>query len=54
MYHVLAWCPERSEEGIRYPGTGVTDSYELPYGYWKLNPGFPLEQPVLLTVGKLC
>ena len=36
-------------EGIRAPGTGVTDSCELPYGGWELNRG-PLEkQPVLLT-----
>jgi hypothetical protein len=29
-------------------GTGVTDSSELPCGYWELNSGPPEEQPVLL------
>ena len=28
------WC-----EGVRFPGTGVTDSYEMPCGCWELNPG---------------
>lgn len=36
-------------EGIRNPGTGVTDKCELPCGCWEMNPG-PLEElPVLLT-----
>ena len=35
--------------GIRSPGTGVTDSCELPYGCWELNPGPLEEQSVLLT-----
>lgn len=26
--HVYSSCPWRLEEGIRYPGTGVTDSCE--------------------------
>lgn len=30
-------------EGIRNPGTGVTDKCELRYGYKELNPG-PLEE----------
>ncbi|KAL6074356.1 hypothetical protein STEG23_012106, partial [Scotinomys teguina] len=33
----------------RSPGTGVTDSCELPCGFWDLNPGPLEEQPVLLT-----
>ena len=36
-------------EGARSPATGVTDSCELPCGYWELNPGPLEEQPVLLT-----
>ena len=36
-------------EGVRSPGTGVTDSFELLCGCWKLNSG-PLEkQSVLIT-----
>jgi hypothetical protein len=46
VYHVHASCPQNSEEGIRLPGAGVTNSCELPYGYLKLNLE---EQPVLLT-----
>lgn len=30
----MHWC-----EGVRSPGTGVTDSGELPRGWWELNPG---------------
>ena len=36
-------------DSVRYPGIGVTDSCELLYGSWKLNPGFLEEQPMLLT-----
>jgi hypothetical protein len=36
-------------EGARSPITGATESCELPFGCWELNPG-PLEEPpVLLT-----
>ena len=36
-------------EGFGSSGMGVTDSCELPYGCWELNPGPLEEQPVLLT-----
>ena len=36
-------------EGAGSTGTGVTDSCELPYGWWELNPGHLVEHPVLLT-----
>lgn len=36
-------------EGVRSPGTTVTDICELPCGFWKLNQGPPEEQPVLLA-----
>lgn len=33
-------CSLRPEEGVRFPGTGVTDVYELlEYECWKLNVG---------------
>jgi hypothetical protein len=35
--------------GIRAPGTGTTDNYELPCECWDLNLGPLGEQPVLLT-----
>lgn len=30
MYHFLAWCPLRIEEGIESPRTGVLDGCEPP------------------------
>ena len=33
---------------VRVSGTGVTDSCELPCGYWELNPSPLEEQPVFL------
>ncbi|KAM7331642.1 hypothetical protein ACRRTK_008350 [Alexandromys fortis] len=36
-------------QGVRSPGTGVTDSCEMPFGYWVLSPGPLEEHPVLLT-----
>jgi len=32
------------EEGIIFPGTGVTPGYELPYGYLSLDSGSLQEQ----------
>ena len=40
---------QRPEEGIRAPGTGITDSYEPSCGCWKSKRGPLGEQPVLLT-----
>lgn len=37
------WCLVRS------PGSRVTDSCALPYGYWELNWSCLEEQSVLLT-----
>lgn len=45
------WCPQRSEEGIRSPETGVTKYWKLLYGFWEMNPG-PLQEQVLLTSSK--
>ena len=42
-------CPRRPEEGVRFPKTGVTDSYERSCECWELNPGLEEEQRVLLT-----
>jgi hypothetical protein len=47
-------CPRRLEEGIGFPGMGVTDLCESPCGCWKPNPGLPEDQAVLcLTLGHL-
>ncbi|KAL6073969.1 hypothetical protein STEG23_020461, partial [Scotinomys teguina] len=50
--HVQALCGYNLQfmyEDVRSPGTGVTDSFKLPYGCWALNL-VPLEEkPVLLT-----
>ena len=43
-------CPQRPEEGIGTPGTGVTDNCELPCEYWESNLGLPEEQTVLLNI----
>jgi hypothetical protein len=39
-----------AEEGVRTPGTGVTDAREPPSGCWELNPGPLQEQLELLSV----
>lgn len=36
-------------EDVGSPGTGSTDSGELPCGGWELNPGPPKEQSGLLN-----
>ena len=42
VYHMHAWCPQRPEEGIRFPGTGVTGSSKSPdTGAGDLNSGPP-------------
>jgi hypothetical protein len=43
VHHMCAWCPGRSEEGIGFPRTGVTDSHELLCGSWELSLA-PLEE----------
>lgn len=42
-------CPWRPEKDIIFPGTGVTDICEPPYGCWNLNLGPPQEQQEFLT-----
>lgn len=38
LYNLCIWCIWRSEEPVRFPGAGVTDSWQPLYGYWELNP----------------
>lgn len=49
MHHACAWCLFRSEQGIWFPGTVVTDTYELSCKYFKLSSGLLEEQSQLLT-----
>ena len=46
------WCLRRSQEGVGSPGTGVTDDYEPPCGYWEPKLGSLHEQQVLLTTNQ--
>ena len=39
MHYMCAWCLQIPEEDIRFPGTGFTEGYELPYRFWELNQG---------------
>ena len=52
LFHVhwLVFCEQVClYKGVRSPGIGDTDSYEVPCGCWELNLG-PLEgHPMLLT-----
>lgn len=43
---LCTWCQWRSEKGINFPRTGVTDSFELPCRTWNSSP--LQDQPVLL------
>lgn len=38
VHHLCAWYIQRLEEGIAFPGTGVTDGYKLSCGCWDSNP----------------
>jgi hypothetical protein len=46
---VCARCLQKSEEGVRSTGTGVTDGCKLPSGCWELNLRPLEEQPLFLT-----
>ena len=35
VYYVHTWCLWRSDEEVRFLGTGVRDSCELPCGFWE-------------------
>jgi hypothetical protein len=37
-------CPQRSEEDVRSPGTGMADDCDPPCVYWELNPGLLQEE----------
>ena len=46
----LVFCPHVCLcEGVRTPGNGITDSYELSCGCWELSPGPLAEQSEFFT-----
>lgn len=47
--YVYTWCAWRPKEYIGFPWMVVTDSSELPCGYWKPNLGLLQEPHVLLS-----
>ena len=49
MDHMHTRCLRRPEEGVRFPGIGVTDGCEPSFRFWELNSGLLEGQPVLLT-----
>lgn len=51
IFFTLVFCPQAYLcNGDRSSAIGVTDSYELSYGSWELNPGSLEKQRLLLTV----
>ena len=52
VHHMHAWCPQKSEEGVRVPGTRVMSICEPPCGCQELNLGPLQEHPVLLIAGQ--
>lgn len=47
MHPVRIWYLWRSEASFRFPGTGITDCYEPPWGCWEPNPGPPVAASAL-------
>jgi hypothetical protein len=46
-HFVYTWCLRMPEEGVRSPGKGVVESYELPCGFWESKWSSLEELPVL-------
>lgn len=44
-----AWCLQKSENGVRFPGNRITGGCQSPFEYWELNMGPPQEWQVLLA-----
>jgi hypothetical protein len=44
VHHMLSWCPRRSEEGVKFPGTGDKNGYSPPCLCWDSNPDTVQEQ----------
>lgn len=50
LYHMHAWSPKKTKEGVRSPGTEVMDDFEPPRGFWMLNLCPLKEHRMILTV----
>lgn len=48
VHHTSALCPQRSEEGIRFPEIGITDGCQQLCGCRESNLG-PLQEQELFT-----
>lgn len=46
--HLCAWCLRRPEEGIGFPGTGVTNGCKLLCGCWDSTLDALEKRPELL------
>lgn len=49
VYHMCVWCSQRSKEGMGFPGTRVTNGYEMPCGSWELSPPLQYQHAFLTT-----
>lgn len=49
VHRECAWCPGKSEEAVRVPGTGVADGSETWWACWDSNGGHLQEQQGLLA-----
>lgn len=49
MYHMHAWCLQRTDKGIGSLEPGITDGCEPRCGCWELNPSPLQEQHAILT-----
>ena len=38
VYHMCAWCPQRSEESIEFNGIKIINDCNSPWGLWEPNP----------------
>jgi hypothetical protein len=53
VHHMHAWCPQRPEEGIGSPGTGVTMWLLAAMLVLRTKPRHPEEQPMLFAAEPL-
>lgn len=53
VHNIHAWCLRRQEDGVRFPGTRVRNSCELPCGHWLSSLGF-LQQQAVLFIKEQC
>lgn len=47
--HICAYCPLSLEEGVKFPGPGISNGCDLSYRCWELNLHLLQEQMLLTT-----